>query len=270
MKQIFLDGIVGLDFDAASVRQQIAAARGDSLEFVIDSPGGSVTAGIALYNTIRSAPGAKTSRVIGLAASMASYVMLAADRIIVEPNSVVMVHEPAGGALGTEDDMRKFADVLAGFAGILAQAYAAQMGRSVDEVRALMRSESWYFGSEIVDIGLADEVAGGSATEAKSAAIARSRGQFSAVAARLRSAGRREDVAQIAACLTASMAGMGSTQDHRTAAEIDRDNAIAASSAARASARAPGEPRAATAAEAAAFARMNFSPTDIREYLERN
>ena len=69
-----------------------------------------------------------------------------------------MLHHALGGALGNASDLRHSADILAGFSDILAQEYARKSGRSLAEITAMMDAETWLWGSEIVEAGLADEL----------------------------------------------------------------------------------------------------------------
>jgi ATP-dependent protease ClpP protease subunit len=102
-----IDGAIGVDVFAREVREQLAAAEGP-VEILVNSPGGSVTEGVAIYNAIRDyrrAGNQVTARVVGLAASMSSYIPLAADTVTVEDNAVFMIHEPSMIALGRKSDM---------------------------------------------------------------------------------------------------------------------------------------------------------------------
>jgi len=125
----------------------------------INSPGGDVFEALAIYATLKNYPGLVTARVEGLAASAASYIMLAGNTVEVEPNGMIMIHDASGYEYGNADEMRKFADNLDLTSDNIAAMYAAKAGGDVAGWRAAMRTETWYAGQKAVDAGLADRVA---------------------------------------------------------------------------------------------------------------
>lgn len=123
----------------------------------LNSPGGSVFEGIAIANAIRSHPANVTVYVDGLAASIASVIMLAGDRVVMLPQSQVMIHNASGGCYGDATEMTKMADLLDKQSKNIAEAYAERTGRPVDEFLTYMADETWFSAKEAVEIGLADE-----------------------------------------------------------------------------------------------------------------
>ena len=174
MKTIVVDGVIGWDIFAADVRQAIRDAAGDDLEIEVNSPGGIVTEGIAIYNAIKNAPGKKTTRITGLAASMGSYIALAAERVTAEANAIYMIHNAGMIAMGDHNDLRKAADIAEGMSRILAAAYIAKSGRKPEDIRAMMDAETYLYGSEIREAGFADEIIGEPAGD-KAEAVLRTR-----------------------------------------------------------------------------------------------
>lgn len=167
MKRIAIDGVIGWDVMAADIRAELKEAKGDDIDLIISSPGGSVYEGLAIFNAIRDyrrdaiALGGKTSvtaRVVGLGASMASYIPMAANKVVVEDNAIWMIHNPWSFAIGDQNDMRKEADILDGIASVLASAYVNKTGKEKSEIRDMMDVETFLFGDEIVTAGFADEV----------------------------------------------------------------------------------------------------------------
>jgi ATP-dependent protease ClpP protease subunit len=161
MKRINLDGVIGWDVIAADVRAALEEAKGDDIDLTISSPGGSVYEGLAIYNAIRDyrRDGGKiTARIVGLAASMATYIPLAASKVVVEDNAIWMIHNPWSIALGDQNDLRKEADILDGISGVLATAYIKKTGKGRDEIRAMMDEETYIYGESIVSMGFADSV----------------------------------------------------------------------------------------------------------------
>jgi ATP-dependent Clp protease, protease subunit len=174
MKIIEIDGIIGWDVFASDVRAAIRDARGDDLTIEVNSPGGSVTEGIAIYNAIRNAPGEKTTLITGLAASMGSYIALAAERVTAEANAIYMIHNAGMIAMGDHNALRKAADIAEGMSKLLALAYATKTGKPDAEIRAMMDEETFLYGEEIKSAGFADEIIGQADGE-KSEAILRTR-----------------------------------------------------------------------------------------------
>lgn len=124
----------------------------------VNSPGGSVTEGVAIANALRSHPASVTVQVDGVAASIASVIAMAGDHIRMMPNALLMIHEASGLCVGEAADMIKMAELLDKISDNIAGAYAARAGGTEAEWRQVMRNETWYRGEEAVAAGLADEV----------------------------------------------------------------------------------------------------------------
>lgn len=124
----------------------------------VNSPGGSVTEGIAIANALRSHPANVTVQVDGVAASIASVIAMAGDHIRMMPNALLMVHEASGLCVGEAADMIKMAELLDKISDNIAGAYSARAGGTEAEWRQVMKNETWYRGEEAVAAGLADEV----------------------------------------------------------------------------------------------------------------
>lgn len=124
----------------------------------LDSPGGDVFAGINIYNTIKAHMGNVEVKIDGLAASAASVVMLAGNTVTIEPEAWVMIHDAWGVAVGPEDEVRDFADLLGRTSQNMANMYGRRTGETPDAMRALMKRETWYVGQEAIDAKLADQL----------------------------------------------------------------------------------------------------------------
>ncbi|MDX2702155.1 Clp protease ClpP [Streptomyces sp. PA03-6a] len=129
-----------------------------NLKLRINSPGGSVFEGITIANAIRNHPAQVTVQVDGIAASIASVIAMAGDRLVMMPQSTLMIHDASGVCMGNAADMQEMADLLAKLSDNIADVYASRAGGTRDEWRAAMQAESWYLAQEAVDAGLADEV----------------------------------------------------------------------------------------------------------------
>ncbi len=137
---------------------QLSQVTARNMIVKINSPGGSLFSGIALGNLIKAHPAHVTTVVVGLAASIASVIMLAGDEIVVEEGAQVMCHDALGLLYGNAADAREFADFMDRQSDNLADCYAARAGGTREEWRRRMQDESWFFADEAVKVGLADRV----------------------------------------------------------------------------------------------------------------
>ena len=122
----------------ATADQFIADLRGvtaPNLRVRINSPGGSVFEGIAIANALRSHPASVTVQVDGIAASIASVIAMAGDRIEMAPNTMLMIHDASGVCLGNAADMEEMAELLDLISDNIADAYAQRAGGTRDEWR---------------------------------------------------------------------------------------------------------------------------------------
>ncbi len=138
--------------------RDLANVTADRIRVDISSPGGDVFSGISIFNQLRAHPAHVTTRVDGVAASIASVILQAGDHRIMLAGSQAMIHRAWGLALGDADEMRAFADLLERQDTILADIYAARSGRPAAQFRRQMAEETWFSDRETVAAGLADEV----------------------------------------------------------------------------------------------------------------
>ena len=133
----------------------------DTLEIEINSPGGSVFDGYTIYNEIKSLRerGVEvTATITGMAASMASVIAMAATRIRMVPHARMMIHDAQQVVGGNADKLRQSANLLDGISADIANIYANRTGKPVEEIRAMMKKETWMSAKEAVEKGFADEV----------------------------------------------------------------------------------------------------------------
>lgn len=123
----------------------------------INSPGGSVFEGIAIANALRAHPATVTVQVDAIAASIASVIAMAGDRIEMAPNSMMMIHDASGMAWGNAAEMEEMAELLDLISDNIADAYAQRAGGTREQWRERMKAETWYLPEDAVDNGLADE-----------------------------------------------------------------------------------------------------------------
>jgi ATP-dependent Clp protease protease subunit len=122
----------------------------------INSPGGDVFEGIAIYNRLREHPATVNVKVLGLAASAASIIAMAGDNIEIGASSFLMIHNAWVMAVGNRHDMQEVAAFLEPFDRALADVYVARTGADLATVQAAMDSETWFSGSQAVELGYAD------------------------------------------------------------------------------------------------------------------
>jgi ATP-dependent protease ClpP protease subunit len=157
--EILLYGLIESKLVDAVMAKLAAAPDAKELVVRIHSPGGSVADGVALYNALKRHPGRKVVHVDGVAASMASYIMLAADRIVIAANARVMVHEPRLDALdSTVEDLEGGVERLRAVRQIMLDGYAARTRKSAETVAAWLAKETWFTAAEALAAGLVDEV----------------------------------------------------------------------------------------------------------------
>ncbi len=123
----------------------------------LNSPGGSVFEGIAIANAIRSHPATVTVYVDSLAASIASVIAMSGDRLVMMPQSQIMVHNASGVCQGDAAEMTKMAELLDKQSRNIAEAYAQHTGRPLADWQQYMADETWFTADEAVAAGLADE-----------------------------------------------------------------------------------------------------------------
>jgi ATP-dependent Clp protease, protease subunit len=124
----------------------------------INSPGGDVFEGLAIYNLLREHKGEVTIKVLGLAASIASVIAMAGDTIQVARSSFLMIHDAWTIAIGNRHDMMAIAETLEPFDRAIADIYAARTGGDSKAIGKQMDAETWIGGSDAIDQGFADEL----------------------------------------------------------------------------------------------------------------
>lgn len=152
------DDIGAYGVSAKSFLNDLRTVTTDEVDVEINSPGGDVFAGLAIYNGLRASGKKINVKVLGLAASAASLVAMAGDTIEMPENAFMMIHNPWGFAMGGADEMRNTADVLDKIGMSLASTYAKRTGKPDAEITALLDAETWMTAQEAVDAGFATSV----------------------------------------------------------------------------------------------------------------
>lgn len=160
--EIGIFDVIGADFwDDGVTSKRIAAAlrrigAENPVTVNINSPGGHLDEGIAIYNLLREHRGEVTVKVLGMAASAASIIAMAGDRIEIGRAAFLMIHNTWAMAIGNRNDMREFADFLEPFDRAMADVYAARTGLEPDQVAEMMDAETYIGGSAAIEGGWAD------------------------------------------------------------------------------------------------------------------
>lgn len=159
--EIWLYDVVGEGFfggmSAKTFSDELKAlGQVDVINLHINSPGGSVFDGVAIYNQLARHPARVEVDVDGIAASIASVIAMAGDEIRIADNAMMMIHDPHGSAYGGAGDMRKTADLLDQIKDVIVATYAKRTGQPEAELAALMADETWLTAAEAVGKGFAD------------------------------------------------------------------------------------------------------------------
>lgn len=146
-----------------SVKNFLDDAKGKDLNIYINSGGGSVFAGMAIYNMIKRHQGFKTVHVDGLAASIASIIALAGDKVVIPSNAYFMIHKPWSWGSGDANDFRSIAESLDVIEEGIMNVYAEHLkeGADIEMIREMVNAETWLTGdkaAEYFNIELSDAV----------------------------------------------------------------------------------------------------------------
>jgi ATP-dependent Clp protease protease subunit len=133
----------------------------------INSPGGDMFEGIAIYNLLRGHKAKVTVHVMGWAASAASVIAMAGDEIVMGLGTFMMVHKPWGGVIGTDDDFLEAHELFKQFTSALVDIYEARTGRKRAEIADIVAAETFMGPTEAVAKGFADKVDEGLIVAAK-------------------------------------------------------------------------------------------------------
>lgn len=128
------------------------------LDIYINSYGGEVFAGTAIFNVLKRHSARKVVHVDGIAASIASIIAMAGDEIRIAKNAMMMIHEPWGVALGSAAEMREAADKLDQMRELLVDTYVNRTKGERKKISALMAAETWFTADEAKAAGFADVV----------------------------------------------------------------------------------------------------------------
>lgn len=160
MKKFRLDGVVGADFLASDVAAQLNGA--DDVEVTLNSPGGSVLEGMAIYNAFNDHQG-KVRFIVDQAMSIATIIMLAGDeRVGRRESSMIMIHRPWAMGAGDADELRSSADILDRMQAQMTSIYESKMTIRGPQLARMLDDETYMDADEALAAGLLTTVISGS------------------------------------------------------------------------------------------------------------
>ena len=161
MAEVFVYGDIGGWMDGVSADEfarELKSLKVTDITARINSGGGSVFEGQAIYNSLVNHPAKVNVIIDGIAASIASVIAMSGDTISITEGSHIMVHKPWSIAMGDANSMRKEAEVLDSLESGIIDIYAARTGKSREKLEKWVSEETWFKGAAAVDAGFADNV----------------------------------------------------------------------------------------------------------------
>lgn len=148
------------DVTPMEIKEQLDKLKDVSkIKIFANSPGGGVYAGFAIYNALKRFGKPIEAYIDGVAASIMSFIVLAADRVVQPSNALQMIHNPLIGVWGESSDLRKAADRLDQIKSLMVDAYKEKTGLESEKISEMMDEETWMTGEEALSLGFVDEVA---------------------------------------------------------------------------------------------------------------
>ena len=138
-------------------KDELNGGNGD-ITVWINSPGGDCVAAAQIYNMLRDYKGTVTVKVDGIAASAASVIAMAGDKVLMSPVSMLMIHNPMTVAYGSSDEMQKAIEMLSSVKDSIVNAYEIKTGLSRAKLSHLMDAETWMDANKAVELGFADDI----------------------------------------------------------------------------------------------------------------
>jgi len=143
---------------ATRLSKDLDDARGEEVELYINSPGGSVTAGSEVYTILKEYAGKVKAKVTGVAASAASFFLMAADEILMSPTAQLMIHNASTWTAGDKNDHSSNTEMLRGTDVAITNAYRLRTGKATEELLELMNKTTWMNAQQAVGLGFADGI----------------------------------------------------------------------------------------------------------------
>ena len=138
--------------------EEIKSFKDSPMNLHINCVGGDVFDGMAIYNIIKKRTATTTVYIEGIAASMGSVIALAANKVVMAENSLFMIHNAWGGAMGEAKEMKKTAKLLDKISGEIADIYVKKTKLPYDKVKEMMDEETWLNAEEALELGFIDSI----------------------------------------------------------------------------------------------------------------
>lgn len=162
-RTLFLNGMIsdetwyGDEVTPQLFKDELNAGNGN-ITVWINSPGGDVFAAAQIYNMLRDYKGSVTVKIDGIAASAASVIAMAGDKVCVSPVAMMMIHNPATMAMGEAKDMQKAIAMLKEVKESILNAYEFKTGLTRARLSHMMDDETWFNAKKAVELGFADKI----------------------------------------------------------------------------------------------------------------
>jgi len=161
--EILIYDVIGKDFwgegvGAKEFAEEVSNLKVDTINVRINSPGGQVFEGTAIYNTLVNHVAKITVAIDGMALSAASFIAMAGDHISMAENAMMMIHDPIGISIGSAADMRKQADMMDKAKINIIKTYQNQVEKDDQELSDMMEQETWMTADEALGHGFIHEV----------------------------------------------------------------------------------------------------------------
>lgn len=174
MKTIRIDGEIGFEMTADEFQKRLNSLNlkpEEDLNITINSGGGSVFEGYAIYNKLKALPNKKVGKVEGLCASIATLILLGCDHVQMSEVSLFMVHKASTMAQGNSEELSKQVEVLSVIDKTLNSVYSAKTGKTEDEIETLLSQETYLDAKTALKEGWVDEIVDKVLDKSKTAAM---------------------------------------------------------------------------------------------------
>ena len=152
-------GEIGWKFNANDLSNILASKDGyDKVNVRINSPGGDAWAGVEIYNTLVQLEQEVETKVMALAASAASIIAMAGDKVSIAESGAIMIHQPFTMAYGNAGEMREVAEMLDLISDAMVKVYSDRTGNTESRIKEWMNAETYFYGNDAVKNNFADEV----------------------------------------------------------------------------------------------------------------
>ncbi|RVU71786.1 Clp protease ClpP [Lactobacillus xujianguonis] len=140
----------------SKLAKDLKDAGGDDVVLEINSPGGYTSSGAEMYTALKEYSGKIEAHIVGEADSAGSFVAMSADKVLMSPMAMMMIHRASGGNQGTSTDMQSTAQALDELDQNIVNAYVAKTGKSKEDIYQLMQKTTWMNAETAVKNGFAD------------------------------------------------------------------------------------------------------------------